>query len=287
MDQKICLITGANSGIGKVTASKLAEDGMLVIMLCRNREKGQKAKEDIIAKTGKDNIDLIIADLSSQSQVKKAAEEFYTKYHRLDILINNAGLILGNERQVSEDNIELTLAINHLSHFLLTYLLWNALQKSPEARIINVTSEAHRIVNFDPENIQMTTGYSGLKAYGVSKLCNLLFTYELNKRNREPNISVNAMHPGGVASNFGKNISGWFKWAFKLFKPFMISPEKGAETLIYLAKSDEGRQKSGKYFKDKKVTEPTKIAQNDEMALKTWELSENLTGIKFPETVTK
>ena len=281
MKDKICLISGANSGIGKVTAVELAKQGAHIIMLCRNEEKAERAKADILKVCGHKKVDIVLADLSSLQQVSEAADHINATYPHIDVLNNNAGLLMGNERELTEDGYEMTFQVNHLSHFLLTYKLLDKVLASPRGNIINVSSEAHRFANLDLNNLQMEKGYSGLKAYSNSKLCNILFTYELAKRLDGTQTVTNALHPGGVASNFGKGVSGFFGLVMKLARPFMVSEEKGAETSIYLASSEAGFAANGRYFKNKKPSAPTKVATNDYNARRLWEISEEMLDIKF------
>ncbi len=281
MKDKICLITGANSGIGKVTARELAKRGAHVIMLCRNQEKAERAKEDILKVCGHDKVDIVLADFASIRQIREAAEQINARYPRIDILNNNAGLLMGSKRQTTEDGFEMTFGVNHLAPFLLTHLLLDKLQASKQGNIINVSSEAHRFASLKFDNLQYTKGYSGLKAYCLSKLCNILFTRELSRRLPDNHVVVNALHPGAVASNFGNSVSSFFGLVMQLSKPFMISAEKGAETSIYLATSKEGVAASGLYFKDKKPVEPSKAATSDYNAQRLWEVSEEMLEIAF------
>jgi len=281
MTNKICLISGANSGIGKVTATELAKKGAHIVMLCRNQEKAERAKSDILKVCGHDKVDIVLADLSSLKQVNEAAELINASYTHIDVLLNNAGLIMGKEREVTKDGYEMTFQVNHLSHFLLTYKLLDKVLASPKGNIINVSSEAHRFANLDFNNLQMEKKYGGLRAYANSKLMNILFTYELAKRLDSTQTVTNALHPGGVATNFGKGVSGIFGAVMKLARPFMVSEEEGAETSIYLASSEAGFAANGRYFKDKKPTAPTKVATNDYNASRLWEISEGMLGVKF------
>lgn len=283
MQNKIILVTGATSGIGKVTATELAKTGAHIILLARNKEKAVQTKDEIIAESNNDNIDIFIADLSSLQEVRNVAEQINTKYERLDVLINNAGLMLTSKREESVDGNELTLATNHLGPFLLTALLFDLVKKSEDGRIINLSSEAYKVGNADFENIQLTTGYSAMRAYGNSKLDNLLFTKELDRRIKKQglNISTNALHPGVVATGFGQQSDGFFGFIFKAFRMFFTTPEKGAETSIYLATSIEGGEVSGKYFKNKKITKTDGKLVNEANEKQLWEISESLTRIKF------
>ncbi len=283
MKNKIVLITGATSGIGKVTAAELAKMGAHIILIARNKHKALQTKDEITALSGHKNVDVFIANISSLTAVRNVAEEINSKYEKLDILINNAGLIMGNKREESTDGNELTLATNHLGPFLLTALLFNLIKKNEEGRIINLSSDAYNIAKPDFENIQLKQGYSSIKAYANSKLYNLLFTKELDKRIKEDklNIYTNAVHPGVVSTGFGQNSDGFAGLLFKAGKYFFTSPEKGAQTTIYLATSPEGGEISGEYFKNKKINKTKDKIVNEANAEKLWEITESLTGVKF------
>ena len=280
MTNKIVVITGANSGIGKVAARQLASMGANVVMICRNRERGEEARSEIIHATQNSNVMLLLADLSDQKQVRAVAHEFCEIYEKADVLINNAGII-DNARHETPDGIERTLAVNHLGAFLLTNLLMKRLTKADEARIITVSSEAHKYSDFDIDNVQLERGYSPLKAYANSKLCNILFTYELNKKIKAGNHSVTAkcLHPGAVATKFGYGGSIWFKLIWLISKPFLISPEKGAETMVYLATDPDITQNESLYYKNKKPAKPIDKAYNSNLAEKLWQKSMELTNL--------
>ena len=273
MVNKIVLITGANSGIGKETAIALARKGAHIIMLCRNQEKAEKAMIEIKERANTEHVDLIIADLSDQKAIYSAVAQFKTKYNRLDVLINNAGSIL-KERQETTEGYEMTFAVNHLGHFLLTLLLLDVLIRSEPSRIINVSSAAHRFGKLDFENINLEEKYSSFRAYSNSKLANVLFTYELARRLEGTRVTVNALHPGVINSNFGRGQFSRFLTPFIATSTlFMIDSEKGAETSVYLASSNEMKEVSGKYFKKKKAVKSSKASYNREDQKKLWQLS--------------
>lgn len=281
VQNKLCIVTGANSGIGKATAMELASQGAYVVMICRNEKRGLNAKEEIIQKTGNTGVELMLADFSYQYEIREVAEKITNKFDQVDILINNVGTIF-HKRQETMDGIEKTFAVNHLGPFLLTNLLLPHLNKAPEARIINVASEAHRVgvPVFDLDNLQLQKGFGGVKAYGLSKLCNIMFTHELAKKLEGTHITTNALHPGVVSTNLAEEASWWMKFLYFIGRPFMRSPGKGARTPIYLATSDEVAGISGKYFKNQKQVKPASIAFDDEMTSKLWDISERLTGLK-------
>jgi NAD(P)-dependent dehydrogenase (short-subunit alcohol dehydrogenase family) len=278
MKNRICLITGANSGIGKITARELATKGMTILIIARNKEKGEQARQEIIQATGNSAIELYLCDLSVQADIVKVSNEIKAKHNKIDVLINNAGLIIP-DYQLSADGIEMTFAINHLGPFLLTNLLLELVKKGNEPRIITVSSEAHRFSNVDFNNLASPKKYSAWLAYGNSKLANILFTKQLAKIVKKDGITANCLHPGAVATNFGAGYSGIAGAFFSLFRPFFISPEKGAETTIYLAISPEVKEMSGLYFDKKKPKTPNKEALSDYNAQKLWEVSAALTKL--------
>lgn len=276
---KICLVTGANAGIGRVTALELARQGAQVVMVCRSQERGEAAQVEIKQATGNEAVDLILADLSSQAEVRRAAAEFQARYDRLHILVNNAGAFF-NQRLESADGLEMTFALNHLGYFLLTNLLLEPLRAAAPARIINVSSDAHKGGRLDFADLQATRRYRGFQAYAASKLANVLFTLELARQLQGTGITANVLHPGFVASNFGLNNEGVLRFGLKLVhRLFAISEEAGAETSLYLATSAEVAGITGKYFVKKKVVPLTGQAQDMAAAKRLWQVSEQLTGL--------
>ena len=284
LQDKIVLVTGATSGIGEVTARELARQGAHVILLARSQEKAQKTQQQIIAATSNQRVDVVLADLTSLQQVRDAAAQIHAAYPRLDVLVNNAGLMFGAERQVSVDGNELTLATNHLGPFLLTSLLFDLIQKSPAARIVNVASIAYRFSKPTLDDWQSERYYNPLWEYGNTKLFNIMFTQELARRLREhgiSNVTTNSLHPGAVATGFGSRSGGWLTLGTLLARPFMISPEKGAETSIFLATDPSVAHVSGGYY-SKKRPEPVRSSFNTSAHnRRLWEMSEQLTGTSF------
>jgi retinol dehydrogenase-14 len=283
MAGKTCLITGANSGIGKATSAALAGMGAKkVVMVSRDRTKGESARAEILEKSGRKNeeIELMICDLSSLKSVRGFAAEYKRMHDRLDVLINNAGLILA-KRTVTEEGFETTFVVNYLSHFLLTNLLLDLLKASAPSRIINVSSDAHTGGHMNFDDLQGETRYSGSRAYSQSKLAQILFTYELAKRLEGTGVTVNAVHPGAVATNWGRKSAGALSVVLAIFHPFELSPEKGADTVVYLASSPEVANVSGKYFTKRKAIESSLESRNEEDARRLWEVSEHLTGTKW------
>lgn len=275
LNKKICLITGATSGIGKVTAQELANQGATVVINGRNLEKCQNTINYIKKITGNTKVDFILADLSSQNEVRKLADQFKNQYNKLDILINNAGVILG-DRQDSVDKIEMTFAINHLSYYLLTNLLLNTIKTSAPSRIINVSSAIHSWASINFEDIESKKGYNGMNAYSQSKLANILFTYELARKLGKSEVTVNTMHPGLVATNLGANMNGQDGKSWRSFIQTGISPEEGAQTILYLATSPKVENITGKYFENKKAIPSSKESYDIEVAKKLWKLSAEL-----------
>jgi len=270
MENKICLITGATSGIGKETAKGLASMGFHVIIHARDKVKAVKVKSEIVNLYPHAIVDLMVYDLSSLKEVKKLADELKSRYSRLDVLVNNAG-ILETKRKESADGIELTFAVNHLAPFLLTSELLDLMTKTPGSRIVNVASEAHRYGKIQFDDIEFRKSYSYIKAYSQSKLANVLFTKELMRKLYGKDVTVNALHPGVVATRLFDTMGSFVS---KLGSWFMISAEKGARTSVYLASSHEVANTTGEYFKNKKIVATGKESKNPVIAERLWKLSE-------------
>ncbi|MFN8578324.1 MAG: SDR family oxidoreductase [Candidatus Sericytochromatia bacterium] len=279
LDGKICIVTGANSGVGKVTALELAKMGAEVIMVCRNQKKGEEALDEILIKSKNNKVKLMLCDFSSQKSIRAFVDEFKSKYDKLHILVNNAGLIIP-ERKLTEDGIELTFAINHIGYFLTTNLLLDLLKNSAPSRIVNVASDAHKAghINFNDINYE-NNKYKSMNVYCDSKLANILFTKELAKRLKGTNVTANCLHPGVVNTNFANDYAEKFGFIAKIVKSFLITPEKGAETQIYLASSSEVEGITGEYFDKKKIKTPSKEARDPEIAEKLWKISERMTNL--------
>lgn len=276
---KTALITGASSGIGKVTARELARLGAEVIMVCRNQKKAEAAQREIIEKTGNAAVSLILADLALMEDVRQAANQINAQWPKLDILINNAGMMPGRRRLTTE-GLEVSWATNYLSAFLLTNLLTDKLLAAENARVINVSSEAHRLGHLNFQDLHSPKRYSAVTAYADSKLANILFTYELARRLELTNITVNCLHPGVVATNFAREDAGSYKYLFLLGRPFMTSPEKGARTTVYLAAAPQGEKVTGAYFKNLKTVRSSNQTYSPTLARRLWVLSEEQTGFK-------
>ena len=279
MNGKVVLITGGTSGIGKAAAVELAGMGAEVVVTGRNEERGREAVGEIKARSGSDAVSLLIADLSVQAEVRKLAEEFREGHDRLDVLVNNAGVV-NQKRTETADGIESTLALNHLAPFLLTNLLLDLLEESAPSRVVTTASEAERWGRLDFDDLQSEKRYGAFPVYGMTKLANIMFTIELAERLEGTGVTATCFHPGAVSTNFGSGNGGLSSILFNAFKPFMRSPEKGAETLVYLASSPDVEGMTGKYLSDRKLIAAKSIAYDAEARRKLWEASEDLTGIK-------
>lgn len=278
MQGKVCLITGATSGIGLESARALARAGATVVLSGRDKGRGEAALTEVRRTVPDAKVELLLADLTSLASVRQLAQDFKARHSRLDVLLNNAGLML-DRRKVTPDGFEATFATNHLSHFLLTHLLLDLLERSGPSRVVNVSSEAHRMGSLDfLDDPQAERGYSGMKVYGNSKLANILFSRGLARRLQGTKVTVNSLHPGVVRTGFGLNSEGFFKHLVKLAAPFMLSAEGGARTSVFLASSPEVEGMSAKYFIKSKVARESKAAQSDEAAEKLWRKSAELTG---------
>jgi NAD(P)-dependent dehydrogenase (short-subunit alcohol dehydrogenase family) len=269
MGNKVILITGSTDGIGKQTALDLAKTGATVLIHGRNRARCENTLTEIKKKTGNRNLDFFIADLASLRQIRNLAGEIKSRYDQLDVLINNAGVI-ENHRKLTEDGYEMTFAVNHLAYFLLTGLLLDLLKKSAPSRIINVSSTTHSS-SIDFDDLQSEKYYSGYSVYSLSKLCNILFTYELAERLQGTGVTANCLHPGVINTKLLRmNFSGGRPVA------------EGSKTSVYLATAPELESVTGKYFMDKRETRSASISYDAEVRKKLWELSEQMVGFQYP-----
>jgi NAD(P)-dependent dehydrogenase (short-subunit alcohol dehydrogenase family) len=282
MDGKVCLVTGASAGIGRAIAHGLAAQGAGVVLVCRNRERAEATQAAIRSATGNNNIDIALADLSSQAEIRRLAQELLRRYSQIHVLINNAG-VLHTKRTITIDGIETVFAVNHLAYFLLTQLLLPRLVDTAPTRIVNVASDAHHWDTLNFDDLQNERRYRALKVYAQTKLCNILFTYELAQRIAGTGVTVNSMHPGGVATGLGWNNGWWAVLLAKALKPFIRTPEQGADTAIYLATTAEVAGVTGRYFRDRREIQPSPAAQDDGAARRLWDISVQLTGLSSLE----
>jgi NAD(P)-dependent dehydrogenase (short-subunit alcohol dehydrogenase family) len=279
MSGRICLVTGATAGIGLVTARELAARGATVAIVGRNEAKTRSAAEAIRQRTGNNEVDYLLADLSSQAAVRGIADAFQRRYGALHVLVNNAGAVF-MRRQKTADGMEMTLALNHLAPFLLTNLLLDTLRASVPARVVTVGSVAHSGAHIPFDDLQQTKGrYSPFGVYGQTKLANIMFTYALARRLEGSGVTANTLHPGFVGSNFARNNGPVMNVAMTIARPFAISPERGAETSIYLASSPEVARVSGQYFYQCKPKRSSQASYDEAAQERLWQVSEQLTGL--------
>ncbi|MDD1744006.1 MAG: SDR family oxidoreductase [Methanomassiliicoccales archaeon] len=272
---KTVLITGGTSGIGKETALGLARMDATIVIIGRNREKTERVVDEIKLATGNDQIQHHLCDLASLDDVRKLAADFRSEHSQLDVLFDNAGGI-NTKRTLSKDGYELTFAVNHLSHFLLTDLLLDMLKQSVPSRVVVTSSAAANLGRMHWDDLMLEKNYSGFRAYSQSKLANQLFTFELARRLKGTGVTANCLHPGTVRTGFAMNNKGAFRIGYKLFSPLMISASKGAETPIYLASSPEVKDLTGTYFFKRREKTPPRMATDPEAALRLWDISERL-----------
>jgi NAD(P)-dependent dehydrogenase (short-subunit alcohol dehydrogenase family) len=287
MKEKICIITGSNSGIGKETVVSLAAMGATVVMVVRDQERGEKARREIVKQTGNNSVNLMICDLSSMDSIRRFAKEFKKRYDRLDVLVNNAGALF-NKREVTSEGFERTLAVNYLGPFLLTYELLDLLKASVPSRIINVSSGLAKNGQVDLDDLQSENNFAGTKAYSSvrapvyanTKLVLMMFTYELARRLKGSGVTANVLMPGFVATNLGKN-SGSLSSSimFKMVRPMQVGAKKGAETSVYLASSEEVKDVTGKCFAKKKQVMTCPVSYDEGLQKRLWKKTESMLGL--------
>ena len=278
MRGKVVVITGATSGIGQVAAERLAEMGARIVQVARDRGRGEAALARLRARAPGAAHRVHYAELSLMAETKRVAAEIAAAEPRVDVLINNAGALF-SRRLVTAEGLELTFATNHMAYFLLTHGLGERLRAGAPARVVNTASNSHRRGRLDFDDLQSARGYRALAVYGLSKLCNILYTRELARRWAGTGVTVNTLHPGFVATRFGDRSGGALAWAIRVSKLFAISTEKGAETLVYLASSPEVATISGGYFYECRLARPTREAQDDEAAARLWSETAKLAGL--------
>jgi len=278
MDGKVCLVTGATSGIGEITAATLAARGAQVIVVGRSQQKAEDTVQRIQSETGSNSVHYLLADFADLQQVWDLVSSFQNRYSRLDVLINNAGAYFNTRRQTAY-GVEMTFLVNHLAPFLLTNLLLDVIKMSPSARIINVSSDAHQYGSMDFNNLEFKRGYFGMKAYARSKLANILFTYELARRLEGSTVTVNALHPGHIATDIWRTnfsvIGPILKWIMGFFA---ITPEEGARTSIYLASSPDVEGLTGQYYVKRETVQSSPLSYDQNLARQLWRVSELLSG---------
>jgi NAD(P)-dependent dehydrogenase (short-subunit alcohol dehydrogenase family) len=280
MHGKICLVTGANSGIGKATALALAQMGATVVMVCRDRARGEQARSEITTTSGNNAVALLQADLSSQQSIRQLVEDFQHHYTHLHVLINNAGAAFPGRRRESVDGVEMTFAVNYLAPFLLTNLLLDVLTASTPARIISVSSAAHQSGSMQLDDLQAEKRYRPMRTYPQAKLAVVLFTYELARRLQGMGVTVNCLHPGFVATNFAQSDGGHaVRLLVKVLGSFGASPQEGANTSIYLASSAEVEGVTGQYFVKCIPRRSAAISYDESLQRHLWEQSAKLVNV--------
>jgi NAD(P)-dependent dehydrogenase (short-subunit alcohol dehydrogenase family) len=281
---KTVLLTGATYGIGKATAFAIAQAGATLVIVARDPQKGKDTVEELKARTGNQSIHLLMADLSRQADVRKLAKEFLETYPRLDVLVNNAGVMLG-KRTVTADGLETMFAVNHLAPFLLTNLLLDRLKASAPSRIVGTASTAHKGAVLEFDNLNGEKHFSGYSFYGRSKLANILFTYALARRLNGTQVTANCFHPGVVRTHLFNSGAGT-RFFFVVAWPFLTTPEKAAKTALYLASSPEVAGVSGKYFYKSHEVASSSVSHDVEVQEKLWKASEELCGLRSPPSTT-
>ncbi len=279
LNDKTIIVTGANSGIGKACATELARRGAHVVMTARDPKRGEAARDDVRRASGNEHVDLMLGDFASLGSVRGLAGQLET-LPKIDVLINNAGL-MQSVRSETGDGFETTFQVNHLAPFLLTTLLVPKIRQTPGARIVNVASDAHTSGGaLDFDDLQSKRRYMSFAVYGRSKLANILFTRELARRLAGTGVTTNCLHPGVVATAFGGDgdTGRLFSFGMKIARPFMITPEMGADTMVYLATAPEVAQTSGAYFVKRREKTPGRHARDDAAARRLWDESVRMTG---------
>jgi NAD(P)-dependent dehydrogenase (short-subunit alcohol dehydrogenase family) len=280
MKDKVVVVTGATSGIGEVAADRLAQKGARIVFVARDRERGEATRKHFRAIAAQSDHTVHYADLTKLADQKRVAKEIADSEPQIDVLINNAGAMFGT-RQVTEDGLEKTFALNHMSYFTITNILLDRLKATPGARIVSTASDAHKASKLNFDDLQSEKSYSPFGVYGRSKLMNILFTRELARRLAGTGVTANCLHPGFVGTRFGDESGGLMSWLIKLGKNFALTPEQGAETIIYLASSDDTEGKTGGYYDKKQLATPSRAAQSDADAKRLWDISAKIAGVGF------
>lgn len=275
MKGKRVVLTGASRGIGRETALALGGMGADLTLVVRDAERGEAVAGEVRARGGGGEVEVVLADLSSMAEVRRAAGDILERHDRIDVLVNNAGALL-MDRQTTKDGFEATFATNHLAYFLLTQQLLEAVKKAPAGRIVNVSSDAHRGGSIKFDDLMGERRYVGIFAYSASKLANVLFTAELARRLEGTNVTTNALHPGVIASGFAHNNKGVVGFMAKVVAPFLMSTEKGAKTTLFLATDPSVAKTSGRYFAKSAPKAPSREARDPAVAKRLWDVSEEL-----------
>eukprot|EP00062_Callorhinchus_milii_P021490 gi/632978261/ref/XP_007905810.1/ PREDICTED: retinol dehydrogenase 12-like isoform X1 [Callorhinchus milii] len=280
LDGKTVLLTGGNTGIGKETARDLAKRGARIIIACRDMEKGTAAVKELVEDSGNESIIVKKLDLADTKSIREFAAQINDGEEQINILINNAGVMMCPYSKTA-DGFEMQFGVNHLGHFLLTYLLLDLVKRSSPARIINVSSTAHKMGSINFKDLNSEQSYSSIKAYGQSKLANILFTKELAKKLEGTGVTVYSLHPGAVRTELGRHLNVVIRASFKLFHFFTKSPTEGAQTSIYCAVAPELETKTGQYYSDCAQVDCSRAASNEETAKKLWDVSCKMVGIDW------
>ena len=278
--KQTALVTGASSGIGKETARALAQQGWTVILVSRGSGSGKQVTETLKKETGNTELYYYPADLSSLAEIRRVATAVKDEFSQLDSLVNNAGGLF-QTRETTVDGFEKTFALDHLNYFLLTQLLLEPLLKSPAARIVNVASGAANVGKIHFDDLMLKKNYGSFKAYAQAKLANVMFTYQLSRFLSDTPVTVNALHPGGVATDFGSGST--VSTLYRVFRPFLKTPAEGAETVIYLTTSPEVKGISGRYFTDRKAVRSPRRSYDLQVQARLWRVSRNLVGLTEAE----
>ncbi|HEY1961430.1 MAG TPA: SDR family oxidoreductase [Rhizomicrobium sp.] len=280
MRNKVVVITGATSGIGEVAADRLAQKGARIVLVARDHARGEQTRRHLQAVAAHTDHTVHFADISRLSEMKRVAKEIADTEPHIDVLINNAGAMF-TQRQVTEDGLERTFALNHMSYFVLTNLLLDRLKATEGARILSTASDAHSGARLDFDDLQSAKRYSGFAVYGRTKLMNILFTRELARRLAGTGVTANCLHPGFVATRFGDASGGLMGFGIGLAKKFALTPEQGAETIVWLASSPDVEGQTGGYYHKCKPATPSRAAQNDADARRLWDVSAKISGVGF------
>jgi retinol dehydrogenase-14 len=279
LKDKVCIVTGSNSGIGKETVLALAEMDAEVIMVVRNKEQGEEARSEIIEESGNQSVDLMLCDLLSMEEIRRFALDFKSKYNRLDVLVNNAGAVF-SKRQVTTEGFEQTLAVNYLAPFLLTHELLPVLKESAPSRVINLSSGLYKSAKLDLDDLQSESSYKGMDAYQRSKLMVMMHTYEFARRLKDTGVTVNVVLPGFVATNLGRNTGSIMsRVMFGMMKPFQLSPKEGAETSVYAASTPDLEGVTGVCLEKMNIIETSGLSRDTELQKQLWDATTQLLGL--------